>query len=110
MVMVQAVRQKSVGSQGQVAVFQTPSPFGRGWGEGLASSEQPHTLFLFSLRFAPSPWPSPKGRGEQSAADSFLAHRSARLPLAFCKWAKLITLCPYRSMLLLPRPALTEVS
>src|SRR5947207_8380961 len=41
-----AVRQKIVGSQHRVAVFQTPSPLG--WGEGLASTETiPHSCFSF---------------------------------------------------------------
>jgi hypothetical protein len=45
-----------------------PLPLGEGWGEGLASTTNQPTPSFFSLRFAPSPWPSPKGRGNKKLA------------------------------------------
>src|SRR2546426_11796667 len=44
-----------------------PLPLGEGWGEGLATTETVPSPF-FSLRFAPSPWPSPRGRGNKKSA------------------------------------------
>jgi hypothetical protein len=42
-------------------------PFGEGWGEGLASiGTTPTSVFLFPLTFAPSPWPSPRERGNKT--------------------------------------------
>src|SRR6266571_7080444 len=41
-----------------------PLPLGECWGEGLARTGTTPTFFFpFSLSCAPSPWPSPKGRG-----------------------------------------------
>src|SRR2546426_5493750 len=49
--------------------FKRPLPLGEGWGEGLASTETTPTFFFsFSLSFAPSPWPSPMGRGNKKVA------------------------------------------
>ena len=43
-------------------------PLGEGWGEGLASTRtNPAFFFPFSLSCAPSPWPSPKGRGKAAS-------------------------------------------
>ena len=44
-------------------VAESPLPLGEGWGEGLANTTS-HPRFSF-LRFAPSPLPSPIGRGKR---------------------------------------------
>src|SRR5947208_10168812 len=48
--------------------FKRPLPLGEGWGEGLASTETTRPVFLFSLRCAPTPWPSPRERGNKKTA------------------------------------------
>src|SRR5256884_1520135 len=46
-----------------------PRPLEEGWGEGLAhTGTTSKFFFLFSLTFGPSPWPSPRGRGNKTAA------------------------------------------
>jgi hypothetical protein len=46
-----------------------PLPLGEGWGEGLArTGTTPRLSFLLSLRVAPSPWPSPRWRGNKKIA------------------------------------------
>src|SRR5438132_2093750 len=46
-----------------------PLPLGEGWGEGLARTKTTPTFFFpFSLTFGPSPWPSPRGRENKTAA------------------------------------------
>src|SRR5438132_11465824 len=46
-----------------------PLPLGEGWGEGLArTGTTPKFFFPFSLTFGPSPWPSPRGRGNKTTA------------------------------------------
>ena len=52
-----------------VAKLKLPLPLGEGWGEGLAHRRTAPTSFsLCSLRCAPSPWPSPRGRGNKKGA------------------------------------------
>src|SRR6267143_1225134 len=46
-----------------------PLSLGEGWGEGLArTATSPTFFFPLSLTFGPSPWPSPRGRGNKTAA------------------------------------------
>ena len=60
------MRQKFVGTQGQVAIFHRPLPLGEGWGEGLASTAKlPHSFFLFLYASRPHPGPLPEGEGNK---------------------------------------------